>query len=470
MAPEHARKSQPGAVPLPCGPAFARPLLTVLVAVAAASCSTTEIGPASARDPEFGLQEIATAPIDGQVDVDLRHYADVQRRPGQDPGKAVGLVLSGGGHRAVNYCAGVMMALEEFSAGGRHTDYLAECDYLITHSGGGFAAAAYLVTLDRFVSGRGGADRAGYSFATEIAAPHRGGKSLKQALDADYFASIGKGLLRDLLPGGGGRGEQFSAALDEKLLHGFRFDHVFVARSSERRPRLPYWLPYSVVNENGSIFMHAPDVYRRYGITAYPHGRSMRAVGGDYGSIPWSLALRASTSVPFLVPPCALESSIHPDLPYVHLVDGAMADNVGAFPGLGVVRQDRARRKVLIVVDANVRQENPFARRRSAGGFAERVYDSVCNAMDANLHRYRENIVVRDIRRDGGGRILRGTTADGVRVVFLYPELLSAEAAGGFGEIGPTLRLERGQQDFLISAGRQLVEIQRESIAWGIGP
>jgi hypothetical protein len=113
--------------------------------------------------------------------VRLEAYRSVQdRADGQDPALAVAVAISGGGHRAGNFGAGVLLGLEEIArdAGGqagaatrpaRPANALREVDYLSTASGGGLAAAAYVGSLRDYCVFHGSAE--GYSFAEAMRNP-----------------------------------------------------------------------------------------------------------------------------------------------------------------------------------------------------------------------------------------------------------------------------------------------------------
>jgi hypothetical protein len=65
-----------------------------------------------------------------------------------------------------------------------------------------------------------------------------------------------------------------------------------------------------------------------------------------------ALGLEASGNFPVAIPACTLQSRMDPKNPYLHLIDGGESDMFGVTTALRMLRQDRAARKVLIVIDA----------------------------------------------------------------------------------------------------------------------
>jgi len=123
--------------------------------------------------------------------IDLSSYEEQKKRPHQDKNLALAVAISGGGHRAANFGVGVLMGLEEAKV-------LHEVDYLVTVSGGGFAAAAYIETLIYHLD-HGGTHH-DYSLATWMEEPEKVGiidpdDYLKRHLERGYETSLLWGFL-----------------------------------------------------------------------------------------------------------------------------------------------------------------------------------------------------------------------------------------------------------------------------------
>ncbi|MEI7836280.1 MAG: hypothetical protein WCK05_07690, partial [Planctomycetota bacterium] len=78
-----------------------------------------------------------------EVGVDLSPYQSVQQRAGQDPAAGMALACSGGGMRAANLVAGVLLGLEELKKEpGSNANAPREVDYFSSVSGGGMGVGA----------------------------------------------------------------------------------------------------------------------------------------------------------------------------------------------------------------------------------------------------------------------------------------------------------------------------------------
>jgi hypothetical protein len=134
---------------------------------------------------------------------------------------------------------------------------------------------------------------------------------------------------------------------------------VFVPRDSARRPTLPYWVANAAVYRNGAIFPFAPNVLADYQVSYYRH-RLDRDSLADPFDLPLSVALKASVSVPGLIPLTTLESHPPRRFRFLRLLDGGLADNLGVITATDLLCQDSTRvpaagvtrRRLMLIVDA----------------------------------------------------------------------------------------------------------------------
>lgn len=302
----------------------------------------------------------------GEPAVDLGVYESVQQRPGQRSDVALAVAISGGGMRAANFAAGVLKALEDTPVrgpGGRMSNLLREVDYFSTVSGGGMAAAAYITSLAQHR--RQHPDDIGswgFSFAN---ADGSGGEPVWQrSLGRNYRSSLAGAFFNPRMAGELDRGDILESRLDEHVLgredgRSLTLGDIFAAKGTT--PHLPYWVTNATVYENGAIFPFTPDILRTYGITGYNHRmKGARLAAAE--DMPLSIGLKASASFPVAIPPTTMRSSRDPSHPRLHLLDGGVADNLGIVTALRLLRQDKAPRKALIVIDAYNGKVEPFSK------------------------------------------------------------------------------------------------------------
>lgn len=360
--------------------------------------------------------------------VDLSAYRSVQTRRGQDGSIALALAISGGGQRASNFGAGVMLALEAIETDGASGgNFLAEIDYFSTVSGGGLAAGAYISSLHDHLH-FGGA-RADYSFTRAIhgprASPERTDPDLKKHLEAGYVGDIVRGMLAWTRHN---RGQYLERAFDDNVLgYLWRRRKLESSEEEERRRdasltlgdvfdmrirpaakvRLPQWFANATVYENGAIFPFTPDHLKLYKVLGYTHrlkkvryDSSRQTYDQFVAGVPLSLAMKTSGTFPLAIPATVLDSDMDDLNLYLHLLDGGLADNLGVITALRVLHQDNhaaVKRKVLIVVDASTGTFAPFSEVPSSPGLSATALRTVLAQLDSWRGRYRE--VVRDLCR-----------------------------------------------------------------------
>jgi hypothetical protein len=325
--------------------------------------------------------------------VDLRAYRSVQERAGQDSDLVIAVAISGGGHRAGNFATGALIGLEELPWADR--DLLDEVDYFSTVSGGGFAAASYLAS--RLEHEQTMPDER-YRFAAAVDAhcdPHGPRDRCRRfALIRGYEGVFAWLRHPRIIFGPVNAGDLLERDLDTRVLSLWTTDtgtsrrrsltlrDVFVPRDSARRPTLPYWVANAAVYRNGAIFPFTPDVLERYRVSRYRH-RLERDTLRDPFDMPLAVGVKASVSVPGLIPLTTLESDSGRRFRYLRLLDGGVADNLGVLTAADLLCQDSvrapqdARRRLMLIVDAYPEDGMPYDAR--GGGSA------VGNALRAAL-------------------------------------------------------------------------------------
>ncbi|MCE5276925.1 MAG: patatin-like phospholipase family protein [Planctomycetaceae bacterium] len=387
-------------------------LVILMSALALGGCGATRDG-ASDVHPSLPGRAFQECPID------MSAYRDAQERAGQDANIAFAVAISGGGQRAANFAAGVMVGLEEISpSGAAAVNALRQVDYISSVSGGGLAAAAYLSSLNDHLCLGGSADD--YSFAVALrsrgplTAEARSDPQLRRYLEISYVRDIVKGALAWTSHD---RGEYLEAAFDDNVLgrtwrrdkikamggdpafgQSLTLGDIFVRADSPRPVRLPYWVANAAVYENGALFPFAPDQLKLYQVIGYTHRfkrYSFDAKTQSYeeflDAVPLSLAAKASGTFPAAIPATVLRSEMDKLNPYLYLFDGGIGDNMGLVTALRMLKQDRRpRRKVLLVIDASADGYAPFSNDSSPPSAAKTALQAAMVQQASYRGRYRE--------------------------------------------------------------------------------
>ena len=416
---------------------------------------------------------------------------------------------------------------------------LTEIDYLSTVSGGGLCAAAYVSSLHDYQLFGGSPD--GYSLGRALA--DDGGKAplaeqatdpaLRANLQYNYVDEIIRGALSIVTGWRCHRGDFLENSFDDRILGrlwrarklsaprgsgsvpaaasrvlgtpygdaSLRLSDMFVPSEDANRPvRLPYWAANATTYENAAIFPFTPEHLRLYDIRGYTHrlvlvrrdaaNADARAKAFAYEA-PLAVGLTASGTFPVLIPACTLQSGMDRANPYLHLVDGGLADTFGAMTAIRMLRQDKAPRKVLIVIDAFNGPLTPFSKYDTAPAAVATAFRMATAFLDAWRARYRE--VIRGLCSS------RNPPTD-IRVIFLsFDDLLDCKdikALERFG-FGPddlaALRRQRltpgaeptpfilardvltwyslspAEQKLLFAVGRYLVDKKKDEIRQALG-
>lgn len=301
----------------------------------------------------------------------LDAYQSVQLRPEQDEDLALVLCISGGGARAANLGMGILWGLEEIQLSPKG-HVLNEVDYFSTVSGGGFAAGAYLsARYDQLQQ------KEADSFSLEEALE----EFIRDDLKRSYVWPLVKSNVNiALLFTPIDDGDALEKAIDNHVLgyrrrrqndtpYSLRLGDLFVPAGSSRCPRLPMHITNSSTVLGIRIFPFVPNVLEAYQINGYSHRmrRYYPESTFDPFSIPLAVGIKSSGSFPVLISNTTLRSSYHPERQFLHLMDGAMSDNLGVYTALDIIKQETTTRKVLFVIDAEADNNiNTFSKNESA--------------------------------------------------------------------------------------------------------
>ena len=341
---------------------------------------------------ELGDAWPATEPM-----VNLDTYESVQRRPGQRSDIALAVAISGGGMRAGNFAAGVLKALESIQVpgpGGSRSNLLREVDYFSTVSGGGMAAGSYMTHLLEYRRQHPeDASAAGFSFAErEKPTSSGGGRYWRNALAQNYQSSLVGSFFNPLMMTNLDRGDILEGRLDENILglhdgKSLTLRDIFVPKGGGT-PQVPYWIANGTAYENGAIFPFTPDILTAYHINGYKHRLRNRTLKDPY-DLPLSVGLKTSASFPVAIPASTLKSSRDPKNPRLYLLDGGVADNLGIITALRLLRQDKAARKLLIVIDAYNGHTEPFSKEGALPGMIHTALRTTSISLDSSHQRVR---------------------------------------------------------------------------------
>jgi predicted acylesterase/phospholipase RssA len=373
--------------------------------------------------------------------VDLKNYKSPQQRMGaQDANLALAIAISGGGFRASNFSAGVLVGLEEINAPSTNQgNCLSQADYFSTVSGGGFTASVYISSLYDYIQFTGSIE--GYCFAKALQDTSENRTTARNCLldnisiqnystdpcikrhlqgfypdDIRYLISdILCWLLQNISKGG-----KFEEITDDTFI-GCQFRRlklkslnqqnqktsltlgdIFIRIDDSNEIRLPYWVANATAYENGAIFPFTPDHLKLYNITEYRHRSKQYSYNPQKQSyesflynVPVAVAVMASANFPGATFPTTLGSKMDPNNPYLHLFDGGMADNLAVITAVRLLddeQEKRVQRKVLLVIDAYQGTFAPFSKIR----YPPPPVSTALRAMDISLDswrgRYREII------------------------------------------------------------------------------
>lgn len=424
--------------------------------------------------------------------VDLNTYKSVQLRPGQDADLAVAVAISGGGSRAANLGVGIMLGLEDFK-GEQYQNLLKEVDYLSTVSGGGFAGGAYLAALYDHIR-----LRPDEPFNFEYYVEQR----VQKALAYSYAGTLVRAKFSPRLWFTHvDDGDALERAIDDQVLGykvrrktlgaeapSIQLGDMFVPKNSDLPVRLPMHITNSSTVNTMQIFPFTPSILERHGIIGYTHRmqKEVEAFPASY-TVPLAVGIKSSGSFPVLISNTTLISNHNEERPFLHLFDGAMTDNTGYYTALQVLKQEKAPRKLLIIIDADaVGNRYTFSEKEGALfslGVAARLPSSGLDARRATLIRDIMNACTPERIQPvffGFNVLLEGNTAEPPAVIDIEAEQKRLIALLQSGEevsdrdkqalyelmtyIGTKYTIEPAEQELLLLGGQLIVQLRHPEL------
>lgn len=381
--------------------------------------------------------------VENPPTVDLSQYQSVQSssgRPRQRSDIAIAVAASGGGYRAANLTAGVLMGLEQVTDPHLKGNLLEEVDYFSTVSGGGLGVGYYMTSLYNYLQEYGNSPfNPEFSFTNTI-------KSLPSInpLDKDYSKDIFSSADAP---------QKIEDNISDSILkkndgNTLLLGDIFVPRNaSPAAVKLPYWVTNATIYQNAALFPFTPDVLEKYAVQTYPYHLSTHVINNNGFDVPVAIGMTASASYPFAVPPLTLGSNgcdVHPC--YLHLMDGGLADNLGIYTALNLLAQDKSKIKILIVIDAYKAATDPFSKELLPPTNATIFWRILTMSSDAARQNIKEN--VNSITKDTLCR--RGST----NVLVIYLDLAQYPQARN---VSTSFSITPAQQQTLLQAGEDLV-------------
>lgn len=209
---------------------------------------------------------------------------------------------------------------------------------------------------------------------------------MAQSLSRNYQSSLVGSLFNPRMLGNLDRGDILEDRLDTYVLgkpggRSLTMRDVFVPRG-RGVPRVPYWVTNSTVYENGAIFPGTPDILSQYSVNGYKHNlQNFRSI--DPYDMRLAVGLKASASFPAAIAPSTLTSARDPRHQRLPLMDGGLADNLGIITALRLLSQDKAPKKILIVIDAYNGRMEPFSKVGNRPGLILSVLRTTSISLDS---------------------------------------------------------------------------------------
>lgn len=375
----------------------------------------------------------------------LRLYKAPQQRHQHQPRATIILAASGGGYRAANLTAGVLMGLEKIKLKQTNDNLLNHIDYFSTVSGGGFAVGLYLA--DKFARPSGA-----YSWQQRLL---HGKACLRQRLRRNYADDLFFGLKRTL------RLEQHlgKTLLQTRAPRQLQLGDVFVDRKAKAAVTLPMWITNTTNINNVQLVQFTPDVLQRYQIANYIHnGWRFPLRQGFEHSIPLAVGMTASATFPYAVAGSSFATRACRKPCYLHLFDGGIVDNLGLLTVLDILQQDKTPVKIVIFVDAYHEPLEPFRSYERAPRqvmLLKHMLKASADGFQRNMAQYAQELS-HAIAMDNGSE----------KVVVLHLDLQKYPRAR---QIGTQLWITEKQQSELFSIGQKLVAQHKtllQQLAW----
>lgn len=386
--------------------------------------------------------------------VELSQYQSVQStigRPRQRPDIAIAVAASGGGYRAANLTAGVLMGLEQTTDPHLKGNLLEEVDYFSTVSGGGLGVGYYLASLYNYLQEYGNSPfNPEFSFTNTIQS-----LPLRNPLDQDYSKEIFSSQ---------NSGEKIEDELSDAILKKnnggtLLLGDIFIPRNgSPAAVKLPYWVTNATIYQNAALFPFTPDVLQKYAVQSYSYHAATHSINNYGYDVPAAVGMTASASYPFAVPPVTLGSVGCKNNPcYLHLLDGGLADNLGVYTALNLLSQDTSKIKILIVIDAYKAALDPYSKQLLPPSNATIFWRILTMSTDAARQNIKEN--VNELAKD----TLCHRNATNVIVIYLdlaqYPQARNVSTSFTITPVQQKILLQAGED--LVLKNKQFAELKQ---------
>lgn len=385
-----------------------------------------------------------------------KSVSDSLSRPYQTPKIAVALASSGGGYRASNLLIGVLLGLEQYHDPGLNGNLLENIDYISSVSGSNFGVGYYLSRLYAFkIKHFGEKPMPHFSLKEQVADLL---KYPAQKIDGNY---TGRGNvlninLSSMIDLGANHYDKYETILNDAVLNNryepFVLGDDFIPVDSSKPALLPLWLVNATIYQNMGIFRFSPRVLAHYQIRGYRHLGTDHVLAKNYADpmygmkLPYSVALAASSSVPFAMSSTTLTSDDCINECYMQLFDGGLSDNLGLDSAYQMLVQDKAPIKLLIIVDASGEKPHAYSKFKASPGIFSLMWRIMNSGIDAT------HLIERNNAKKFAHAMLCQAGAKNVIVAYLdlssYPDAY---------KIPTSLHISNQQQLALLKIGQQLV-------------
>jgi len=316
---------------------------------------------------------------------EIQQYKSVEKRDYvQDTTLTFAVAIAGGGSRSSNFAKGVLLELENipYHAG---SNVLREVDYFSTVSGGGHAAGAYIASLFEWNQQHNGP----YSFNTFY----------KNEYNDLKFKYKTQGIYALFQRFPSNRSYKLEKRVDDHvLLHkntgkSILLSDLFVANNSSTPVKYPMLIASATNQESKIQYPFSPDVLDAWELKSYHH-RHKYVSSASMASLPLSVALVASGTVPLMVPPTVFQDA-HGK--YMRFVDGGLADNTGVATALHLLElnQDHVthnRKKLLVIEDTPGGVENSYTKKKGRNKY--QIGDLIWYGLDSKYFTFYQDIEV----------------------------------------------------------------------------
>ena len=270
----------------------------------------------------------------------------------------------------------------------------------------------------------------------------------------------------------------------------FRDNHQAECDGEVCRKMVPYWVANATVFQNGAIFPFIPNIIEYYDIIEYTHREKIEVLGEDKGKLPLAVGVKASAGFPVAFPATTLKCERKSDAAtdngaFIHLLDGGLADNLGVFTAIDMLREDPGPRKVLLVIDAYKDDPQPFSHKEGSPTAVEVALRIMGIGLDSNHTRIEDqvkNLCVKDgiipvflsfesLKKDDEERIVKEVRRAKTEAAKTEADLLKASNIlyENARDVNTSFNITKAEQALLFEAGKTVVAKEMPKIISAIG-